>query len=68
METKQTTMTKDQIHIKIDALKPVLQAHNDEYVHCLARGEIVESVEAKKAATKVFNKIGKLVRQKLAAA
>ncbi len=68
METKQTTMTKDQIQIKIDALKPVLQAHNDEYVHCLARGEIVESVEAKKAATKVFNKIGKLVRQKLAAA
>ena len=61
-------MTKDQIQIQIDALKPVLQAHNDEYVHCLARGEIVESVEAKKAATKVFNKIGKLVRQKLAAA
>ena len=67
MDTKQTTMTKDQIQIKIDALKPILQAHNDEYVHCLARGEIVESVEAKKAATKVFNKIGKLVRQKLAA-
>ena len=68
METRQTTMTKDQIQTKIDTLKPVLQAHNDEYVHCLARGEIVESVEAKKAATKVFNKIGKLVRQKLAAA
>jgi len=61
-------MTEEQIQIKIDALKPILQAHNDEYVHCLARGEIVESVEAKKAATKVFNKIGKLVRQKLTAA
>ncbi len=61
-------MTKDQIQIKIDALKPILQAHNDEYVHRFARGEIVESVEAKKDATKVFKKIGKLVREKLAAA
>jgi len=60
-------MTSLKIQAKIDALKPTLQLLNDEYVHCLARGEMVEAIEAKKAAEAVFNKIGRLVRQKLAA-
>ena len=61
-------MTNSQIQSKIDKPKPILEAHNDAYVHCLARGEMAEAVEAKRAATKVFNQIGRLVRQKLAAA
>lgn len=65
MDTRQTTMTKDQIQIKIDSLKPILQLHNDDYVHCIARGDMPEAVEAKRAAVTVINKIGKLVRQKL---
>jgi len=65
---KSSTMTKAQIQIEIDKLKPILEAHNDEYAHCLARGEMIEAIESKKAATKIFNKISKLVRQKLATA
>ena len=68
METKQTTMTKEQIQTKIDSLKPILQSHNDEYVHCIARGDMTEAVHAKRAAAKVFNQIGALVRQKLSVA
>ena len=61
-------MTKTQIQTKIDKLKPILQSHNDEYVHCIARGDMTEAVQAKRAATRVFNQIGALVRQKLATA
>jgi len=60
-------MTAFTIQAKIDALKPSLQLLNDEYVHRLARGEVVEAMEAKKAAEVVFKKIGRLARQKLAA-
>ncbi len=59
-------MTNLKIQSKIDSLKPILQELNDNYVHCLARGEMIEAIEAKKKAEVVYNKIGRLVRQKLA--
>ena len=61
-------MTKTQIQQKIDELKPILQALNDEYAHAFARGDMESAIEYKQSAARTFNRIGKLVRQKLAAA
>lgn len=58
-------VTRTQIQKQIDELKPILQSHKDQYAHCLARGEMEEAMKAKKESTKVFNKIGGLVRKKL---